>query len=106
MTDRARLLDIFPAGIANGEFGLPPDLLMVIARGEGCRLWDTDGREFLDFSMGWGSALVGHARPEVVEAVQTQAPLGANFAYLNRNALALAEEIRRVSPAARRLRFC
>jgi glutamate-1-semialdehyde 2,1-aminomutase len=106
MTDRARLLDIFPAGISNGEFGLPPDLLIVIARGEGCRLWDTDGREFLDFSMGWGSALVGHARPEVVEAVQNQAPLGANFAYLNRNALALAEEIRRISPAARRLRFC
>ncbi len=106
MTDRARLLDIFPAGISNGEFGLPPDLLMVIARGEGCRLWDTEGREFLDFSMGWGSALVGHACPEVVEAVQRQAPLGANFAYLNSNALDLAEEIRRVSPAARRLRFC
>ncbi len=106
MTDRAHLLDVFPAGISNGEFGLPPDLLMVIERGEGCRLWDVDGREFLDFSMGWGSALVGHACPEVVEAVQTQAPLGANFAYLNRNALELAEEIRRVSPAARRVRFC
>jgi glutamate-1-semialdehyde 2,1-aminomutase len=106
MTDRTRLLDVFPAGISNGEFGLPPDLLMVIARGEGCRLWYTEGREFLDFSMGWGSALVGHARPEVAEAVREQAPLGANFAYLNRNALELAEEIRRISPAARRLRFC
>jgi glutamate-1-semialdehyde 2,1-aminomutase len=106
MTDRASLLEIFPAGIANGEFGLPPDLLIVIERGTGCRLWDTEGREFLDFSMGWGSALVGHARPEVVEAVRAQAPLGANFAHVNRNALALAGEIRRISPAAERLRFC
>ena len=102
----ARLLEVFPDGIANGEFGLPADLLMVVERGEGFRLWDTQGREFLDFSMGWGSALVGHARPEVVDTLRTQAPLGANFAYLNRNVLELAEEIRRVRPAAVRLRFC
>ncbi|MEM7222331.1 MAG: aminotransferase class III-fold pyridoxal phosphate-dependent enzyme [Pseudomonadota bacterium] len=107
MTQMAqRALACFPAGISNGEFGLPDDLLTVIERGEGCRLWDTQGREFLDFSMGWGSALVGHARPEVVAAVTAQAPRGANFAYLNQPALELAEEIRRVSPAAEHLRFC
>ncbi len=102
----ARALEVFPAGSSNGEFGLPPDLLTVMARAEGCRLWDTAGKEFLDFSMGWGSCLVGHAHPEVVEAVRREVPHGANFAYLNSQALALAEEIRRVSPAARRLRFC
>lgn len=101
-----RALGVFPGGIANGEYGLPPDLVTVMARGEGCRLWDTDGREFLDFSMGWGSALVGHARPEVVEAVRRQAALGANFAFLNAEALTLAEEIQRVGPAAERVRFC
>jgi glutamate-1-semialdehyde 2,1-aminomutase len=103
---QARALAAFPAGISNGEFGLPPEALIAIDRGQGARLWDVSGREYLDFSMGWGSALVGHARPEVVEAVTRQAPLGSNFAYLNRHALALAEEIRRVSPAAQRLRFC
>ncbi len=107
MTDVAqRALQAFPAGIANGEFGLPPEQLVVIARGAGCRLWDSEGREYLDFSMGWGSCLVGHARPEVVTAVQKQAAEGSNFAHLNSGALALAEEIRRVSPAAERLRFC
>jgi glutamate-1-semialdehyde 2,1-aminomutase len=102
----ARALAAFPAGISNGEFGLPSDTLVAIERGEGARLWDTDGKEYLDFSIGWGSALVGHARPEVVEAVVQQAPRGSNFAYLNANALALAEEIKRVSPAAEHLRFC
>ncbi|MGE0714916.1 MAG: aspartate aminotransferase family protein [Alphaproteobacteria bacterium] len=101
-----RALAAFPAGISNGEFGLPPEALTAIVRGEGARLWDADGREYLDFSMGWGSALVGHARPEVVGAVVRQAPLGANFAHLNDRVLAVAEEIRRVSPAAERLRFC
>jgi glutamate-1-semialdehyde 2,1-aminomutase len=101
-----RALAVFPAGISNGEFGLPEDRLVVIERGEGCRLWDTGGKEYLDFSIGWGSCLVGHARPEVVEAVRAQAGLGSNFAYLNRQALELAEEIRRLAPAAERLRFC
>jgi glutamate-1-semialdehyde 2,1-aminomutase len=102
----ARALAAFPAGISNGEFGLPAEALVAMERGEGARLWDTDGKEYLDFSIGWGSALVGHACPEVVEAVVRQAPRGSNFAYLNENALKLAEEIKRVSPAAEHLRFC
>jgi len=105
MTDATRSLAVFPAG-SNGEFNLPDELAMVIARGEGAELWDTSGRRFLDFSMGWGSALVGHARPEVTAAVVRQAALGANFAYVNEPSLALAEEIQRLSPAAERVRFC
>ena len=104
--ERARALAVFPAGIANGEFGLPRDDLIVMDRAEACRLWDTSGREWLDFSMGWGSVLVGHARPEVVAAVTAQAPWGSNFAYLNTHALVVAEELRRACPAAQRLRFC
>jgi glutamate-1-semialdehyde 2,1-aminomutase len=100
-----RSLAVFPAG-SNGEFNLPPELAMVIAGGAGAELWDTAGRRFLDFSMGWGSALVGHARAEVTEAVQRQAALGANFAYVNEQSLALAEEIQRLAPAAERVRFC
>ncbi len=102
---RARAQAAFPAG-SNGEFNLPPELSMVIARGDGCRLWNTDGREFLDFSIGWGSVLVGHAHPAVTQAVTRQASLGANFAYVNENALALAETILGLSPACDSLRFC
>jgi len=105
-TAAERALGVFPAGISNGEFGLPAEKLVVIERGDGCRLWDTAGREYLDFSLGWGSCLVGHARPAVVQAVRKQAERGSNFAYLNTHALALAEEIARVCPAAERLRFC
>ena len=104
-TDSERSRAVFPAG-SNGEFNLPPDLSMVIASGEGCRLWDTEGRAFLDFSIGWGSALAGHAHPEITAAVVRRAPLGANFAYVTDASLALAEEILRISPACERLRFC
>lgn len=104
-TPAQRSQDVFPAG-SNGEFNLPAELSLVIARGEGCRLWDSQGREFLDFSMGWGSVLVGHARPEVVAAVTAQAPMGSNFAYVTEASLALAEEIIRLSPACDLVRFC
>ncbi len=103
--DVSRSLAAFPAG-SNGEFNLPADQATVLARGEGCRVWDTDGRAYLDFSMGWGSALVGHAHPEIVDAVGSRLPLGANFAYVTDASLELAEEIIRISPASDQLRFC
>ena len=100
-----RSLALFPGG-SLGEYGLPPDLVVVLARGEGVRVWDVDGREFTDFTMGWGSAILGHAHPAVVDAVTRQAAQGANFAYVTAPALALAEEIARAVPCGERLRFC
>ena len=84
-----RSLQVISAGF-NGEFNLPPELCTVIARGEGYEAEDTSGNAFLDFSMVWGSVLVGHARPEVAEAVVRQAALGATFAWVNENSLALS----------------
>jgi len=104
-TAAERSLRVFPAG-SNGEFNLPTELCTVVASGNGCELVDSTGTAYVDFSMGWGSVLVGHAHPEVTEAVIHQASLGANFACVNENALALAEEICRISPASERLRFC
>lgn len=103
---RDRALAVFPAGVSNGEYGLPAGDVVVMERGEGARLWDTDGREYIDFSVGWGSNLVGHANPEVAAAVMEQAPRGSNFAYLNRNALEVAEEIIRAVACAQQVRFC
>jgi len=105
LSARERSLRVFPAG-SNGEFNLPPELAMVIQRGQGCELWDSQGRRFLDFSMGWGSALVGHARPEIVAAVSRRIPQGSNFSYVTFDGLSLAEEIVRVSPACQQVRFC
>ena len=96
---------VFPAG-SNGEFNLPHELTRVIEHGIGCELWDVEGRHFYDFSMGWGSALVGHARAEVVEAVSRQIRKGSNFAYITAPSLQLAEEIVKLSPSSDQIRFC
>ncbi|MBX7074960.1 MAG: aminotransferase class III-fold pyridoxal phosphate-dependent enzyme [Pirellulales bacterium] len=97
-------LDLFP-GASNGEFGLPRELVPVLERGAGCRVWDTAGREYLDMTMAWGAALVGHAHPKVVEAATAQARLGANFAAVNQRSIELAERLAQISPCIERVRL-
>lgn len=94
----------FPAS-SNGEFGLPLEMAPVIDRGEGCRVWAADGREFLDYTMAWGAALVGHARREVLDAASRQAAKGANFAAINTPSVLLAERIASLCPAVEKIRF-
>jgi glutamate-1-semialdehyde 2,1-aminomutase len=96
---------VFPAG-SLGEYNLPPELAVVLTRGEGATVWDTEGRAFTDFTMGWGSVLLGHAHPAVLEAVRAAAAAGSNFAYVSASALALAEEIAGAMRCAERVRFC
>jgi glutamate-1-semialdehyde 2,1-aminomutase len=68
-----RLLDDagrYLAGGGLGLFVLPPELNLVVARGEGARVWDVAGREYLDYHLSSGPALLGHAHPAVREAVR------------------------------------
>ncbi|MDP6793921.1 MAG: aminotransferase class III-fold pyridoxal phosphate-dependent enzyme [Verrucomicrobiota bacterium] len=101
---RDRALQFFPGG-SNGEYGIPEGDAPVIERGHGCRVWDTDGREYLDMTMAWGAALVGHAHPKVLEAAAAAASKGANFAAVNRPMVELAERIADLSPCVERIRF-
>jgi len=104
-TASERSLAVFPAG-SLGEYDLPPELVVVLSRGQGATVWDSDGRAFTDFTMGWGSALLGHAHPAVLDAVVRRAALGSNFAYVTEPALELGEEIVRAVACAERVRFC
>ena len=102
----SKALDVFTGGVSNGEFGLPEEAIVVMKRGQGYTLWTTDDKEYLDFSMGWGSCLVGHAHPKVVTAVSEQIGKGSNFSYLNDKVLELALQIKALSPAIDKIRFC
>jgi len=101
---RERALQFFPGG-SNGEYGIPEGDAPVLERGQGCRVWDTGGREYLDMTMAWGAALVGHAHPKVLEAATATASKGANFAAVNRPMVELAERIADLSPCVERIRF-
>lgn len=73
---------------------------IALDRGEGRYVWDTEGRRYLDFFGGILTTMSGHAVPEVVEAIQSQAArlLHSSTLYLIEPAVRLAEEIARLAP--------
>src|ERR1700745_3194342 len=63
------------------------------ARGEGPYLWDADGRRYIDYVGSWGPAIVGHAHPAVVKAVQDAASRGLSFGAPTESEVVLAETL-------------
>ncbi|HXT04359.1 MAG TPA: aminotransferase class III-fold pyridoxal phosphate-dependent enzyme, partial [Casimicrobiaceae bacterium] len=62
-------------------------------RGEGAYLWDADGTRYIDYVGSWGPAIVGHAHPLVVKAVQSTAALGLSFGAPTELEVTLAETL-------------
>ena len=81
------------------------DVATVIREGRGGRVWDASGNEYIDFLLGSGPMLVGHAHPEVVAAVQEQLPRGTTFFANNEPAILLAAEIVDAVACAQKVRF-
>ena len=99
---RALLADAgrYLAGGGLGLFVLPPELNLVVARGEGARVWDVAGREYLDYHLSSGPALLGHAHPAISAAVGAQLPRGTTYYFLNEPAIALAKKLVDAIPCA------
>jgi acetylornithine/N-succinyldiaminopimelate aminotransferase len=74
------------------NYGLPP---VAITRGQGCRVWDADGREYLDLIAGIAVSSLGHAHPAIVEAVSRQVAAVAHTSnlYLHEREIELAERL-------------
>jgi len=64
-----------------------------IDRGQGSRIWDIDGNEYIDFHLGYGAMVVGHAHPKIVEAVERQIRRGSHFAQPTRDLDAVGENL-------------
>lgn len=75
------------------------------ARASGARLWDEDGNEYLDYALGMGPTILGHAAPPVIDAVGRSLVSGQLYAGQNDLEVELAEVFQRVVPSAERVRF-
>jgi 4-aminobutyrate aminotransferase len=99
MTSGAELLarhrNVMPSWVA-----LYYDEPIALVRGEGRRVWDSDGREYLDFFGGILTTMCGHSVPEIVEAIarQTERILHSSTLYLIEPQIELAEKIAELSP--------
>lgn len=98
---------VIPGGVdspvrAFGSVGGTPRF---IASASGTHVTDAEGRNYVDLVGSWGPALLGHAHPEVVAAVQAAAARGLSFGAPTATETLLAEEVRRRVPAAQKVRF-
>jgi glutamate-1-semialdehyde 2,1-aminomutase len=84
------------------NFGKYP---LFMERGRGSRIYDVDGNEYIDWMMAFGALPLGHAHPEVVEAITEAATSGAHFATATPIELEVAEMIQKIVPNAERVRF-
>lgn len=84
------------------NFGKYP---VFMERGRGSRIYDVDGNEYIDWMMAFGALPLGHAHPEIVEAISEAAATGAHFATATPVELEVAEMLQRMVPNAERVRF-
>ncbi len=96
--DRAN--KVLPAG-GFGNF----DPGVIVREGKGSRVWDEDGKEYIDYLIGSGPMLLGHGHPEVVEAASEQLAKGMTFFANNARGIELAEEISSAVACAEQVRY-
>lgn len=101
----ARAARILP-GASLGSYYLPDTHEFVVARGEGSRVYDVEGRPYVDYLLGSGPMVLGHSHPEVVTALRNQIEKGFSFYALNEAAIRLGEKIVSSSPCAEAIKFC
>ena len=102
-----RSRDLFPGGVNSpvrafrGVGGDP----VVAARGEGARIWDADGKEYIDYVLSWGPLVLGHAHPMVLDALDDAMRNGTSFGMPTELEVRLGELIRQRMPHLEMLRF-
>lgn len=105
----ARMHHLIPGGAhtyAKGDDQYPQNMAPVIVRGQGCRVWDVDGNEFMEYGSGLRAVTLGHAYPPVVEAARRQLELGSNFVRPALIELECAESFLDLIPNAEMVKFC
>lgn len=101
-----RALRVLPGGVNSPvrAFGAVGGNPLVLSSASGSRVTDSDGREFLDFVGSWGPLILGHAHPEVVEAIQEAAARGTTYGAPCEAEVQLAEHVVSAYPGIEQIR--
>jgi glutamate-1-semialdehyde 2,1-aminomutase len=75
-------------------------------RAKGARVWDVDDNEYLDYVGTWGPAILGHAHPKIIRAVQQAAEYGTSFGIPNPAEVTMAKLICEAAPSVEKVRLC
>ncbi len=106
---RNRALALIPKGTSTNSKAPLPGLEGVepcfVVRGQGCRVWDLDGNEYIDYRNALGPVTLGYAYGPVVEAVRRQLDQGVVFGYPHPLEVEVAETLREIIPCCENVRF-
>jgi glutamate-1-semialdehyde 2,1-aminomutase len=97
--------DRYLVGGVLGLFRLPDEVQIIIREGRGSKLYDVDGAEYIDYLLGSGPLILGHAHPALAEAVARQAARGSHFFLPSEPTIHLARRICEAAPCADLVRF-
>ncbi len=104
-----RIHELIPGGghtYAKGSDQYPEQMPLIIDRGLGCRVWDVDGNEFIEYGMGLRAVTLGHAFAPVIEAAGQALLKGANFTRPARIEIDCAEKFLSIIGWAEMVKFC
>jgi len=93
------------AGVNSGIRKMEQPVPLYFDHGSGSRLWDVDGNEYIDFQIGQGALLYGHAPRGMADAIAAQAKLGTHWAAQSELEIEVAERLQRMIPSAERVRL-
>ncbi|MDZ4287571.1 MAG: aspartate aminotransferase family protein [Prosthecobacter sp.] len=93
------------AGVNSGIRKMEQPVPLYFDHGQGSRLWDVDGNEYIDFQIGQGALLYGHAQGGMADAIAAQARLGTHWAAQSELEIDVAERLQKMIPGAERVRF-
>ncbi|MCS7385384.1 MAG: aspartate aminotransferase family protein [archaeon GB-1867-005] len=99
-----RAKKVFPAGVSYAIRFFEPHPFYV-AKTKGCRVYDVDGNEFVDYWMGHGALILGHNHPLMVKAVKEAAEIGTHFGLAHEYEVKYAEQVVKMIPSAEMVRF-
>ncbi len=77
-----------------------------VDRAKGAHIWDVDGNDYIDYVGTWGPAILGHAHPGIIQAVQSAAERGTSFGIPNPYEPRMAELIKELFPSVDKVRMC
>ncbi|MDX6750230.1 glutamate-1-semialdehyde 2,1-aminomutase [Geminicoccaceae bacterium 1502E] len=106
---RERAHRLVPGGChtyAKGDDQYPLAAPAFITRGSGCRVWDVEGRDYIEYGMGNRAVTLGHCFPPVIRAVQRELRRGSNFTRPSPIEVACAEQFLSLVDGAEMVKFC
>ena len=100
-----RAMQVLAKGVSSNFRYWGPDTTPVISHGKGAKVWDADGNEFIDYRLGWGPIILGHADNRVNDAVSAAIQNGTTFAATTEMEVEVAEKLVIMIPGMEMLRF-